>query len=59
MSKQNQAPQADMPINISPRDWRRLPAFYKSVIDGIPRVLTKRGTHAEFVPVRFVYPSMF
>ncbi|QYY27500.1 hypothetical protein [Diaphorobacter sp. MNS-0] len=58
MPQQNSI-ELEQPINIRPADWRRLPAFYKKVIDGVPSVLVRRGLRAAFVPVRFVHTGIF
>lgn len=43
------------PLKIQRDDWKRLPAWYKSHIDGIPRVLSHANGIAEYRPVQILH----
>ena len=42
-------------VNMRRSDWKRIPAQFKSQIDGVCCVLAKKGNRSEFLPVRFVH----
>lgn len=42
------------PIKISRSDWKRIPAWLKSHINGVPRVLSRIDGVAEFRPVHIL-----
>lgn len=49
----------DIPIRVTARDWRKIPASVKTCFDGIPRIRTLRSRQVVYAPVEIVGARVF